>query len=228
MLHRPRRAAGQSAAGRVRRNGAPEWRAGQSARVERGQGFRGIHTLHAQGAKERRAGHGIGFAQAREGRPSVARPRPRSNAPPPARQGRRAPRAPRREGCATGQGPLRAGSGAGFRRQRGSRRARRQGRRTLAQRAEHNEVGRRVAAGEVDDAALGLGVGEGLVAISTPPRRRSVSAATSSVSRSSAVAVGLLGLQSSTLGVAAASARASEGRRRSLCPARAQACGCSS
>ena len=39
-------------------NGAPG-----KVRVERGQGFWAIHTLHAQGAKERRAGHGIGLAQ---------------------------------------------------------------------------------------------------------------------------------------------------------------------
>ena len=74
----------------------------------------------------------------------------------------------------------------------------------------------------------GSGSAKASSTISTPPRLRSVSAAATSVSRSSAVAVGLLGLHRSTLGVAAASARAKVGRRRSLCPARAQACGCSS
>ena len=64
--------------------------------------------------------------------------------------------------------------------------------------------------------------------ISQPPRRCRVSAAASNSARGMARAVGLFGLHSRTIVVAAVSARCSDGRRRRAWPQRSQACGCSS
>jgi hypothetical protein len=100
----------------------------------------------------------------------------------------------------------------------------------LAQRAQDDQIRRLRAAGQSGQTLLGFGVGKRFIdnQPATPPLQ--------SFSRVEQVAgrqnrpVGLFGLQSTMIGVAAASARANGacGKRRSLWPARSQAWVCSS